>query len=151
MKRDKTGASINEEAIKQMVEEMKKLGIKPTSAPKKKNPPIFIPSVWTEKELDDYDWEKQQEEANLLRFMQECRERTIDMKDEEKCERCKLRFRCYTEIKVEKKKKKSGRKLSTQPIMYKGILRGQSLPVLDGKVIDDIDWLKVVKSVSESS
>lgn len=45
-------------------------------------------------------------ELDLIAFMQECRERTADMKDEEKCKYCKLRFRCYTEIKVNKKGKR---------------------------------------------
>jgi len=48
---------------------------------------------------------KAEEESKLVHFMQECRERTAYMKDSAKCEHCKLRFRCYTEIKVEKKRR----------------------------------------------
>lgn len=57
------------------------------------------------------DPNKETDNLDLIAFMQECRERTTDMKDEEKCKYCKLRFRCYTEIKVSKKKKKNTRKL----------------------------------------
>ena len=37
------------------------------------------------------------EDQRLVYFMQECRERLTEMGDK-KCEYCKLRFRCYTEI-----------------------------------------------------
>ncbi len=53
---------------------------------------------------------KDMEEEEQLEFMQECRERTAATKDEEKCDHCKLRFRCYTEIKVKKKRKTRVRK-----------------------------------------
>ncbi|RLC61427.1 MAG: hypothetical protein DRI01_08535 [Chloroflexi bacterium] len=59
----------------------------------------IIPSVWpTEKSEDFDDSLKELEELELFRFMQECRERTAAMKNSEKCAKCKLRFRCYTEI-----------------------------------------------------
>jgi len=45
------------------------------------------------------------EDLSLIDFIQECRERTAAMKDREKCEHCKLRFRCYTEIKVKRERK----------------------------------------------
>ena len=62
---------------------------------KKKKPSILVPTVW----------EKPTEEQKTIGFMQECRERTASMKDEEKCNYCKLRFKCFTEIKVEKKER----------------------------------------------
>lgn len=37
-------------------------------------------------------------DIQLIRFMHECRARTTEMKDGDKCDICKLRFRCYTEI-----------------------------------------------------
>lgn len=46
------------------------------------------------------------EERELIRFMTECRKRTNDMENGEKCEKCKLRFGCYTEIQVEQKAKR---------------------------------------------
>ena len=36
-------------------------------------------------------------ETRLVNFMDECHLRTKEMGDSEKCEYCKLRFRCYTE------------------------------------------------------
>lgn len=127
-----------------------------TDPPKKKNPPILIPTVWTTPprghELDE-DWEKKQEEQELVAFMQECRERTADMKDEEKCERCKLRFRCYTEIKIEKKRKtktggvtRIGRK---QPIIF----RAQTFTSQQAAEFPapEFDWAKVIHDIGKSS
>ncbi len=123
-------------------------------------PPIVIPSIWTTPprghELDD-DWQKRLEEQQTVAFMQECRERTAAMKDDEKCARCKLRFRCYTEIKIEKKRKTrtTKRKITPQNLApASGIIRGKTissvvLDEFDG--VNDEEWLKVIKDVAENT
>ena len=135
---------VDNETIKKLMEELKKAGIQfdEFKKPNKTNPQPQLPRIWTVPprghELDE-DWEKKQEEENLVRFMQECRERTTDMKDSEKCERCKLRFRCYTEIKVEKKRKTKTRKpeptFRTRPPL---IIRAQ----IAQKIEEQQDWIK---------
>ncbi len=39
---------------------------------------------------------KEDGDARLLKFMQQCWQRTEEMGDGEKCDKCKLRFKCYT-------------------------------------------------------
>ena len=161
VKKQPTNKNIDTKKIEDMLEALKAAGIpwqQATTPNKTKRPPIFIPSVWTVPprghELDK-DWEKQVEDQETVAFMQECRERTASMKDDEKCARCKLRFRCYTEIKVEKKRKTrvrkpKGLKISTQPIRQ--VLYSQSMnPIMTDKIDESIDWLKVVKDVAENT
>lgn len=134
---------------------------KQTTVPnKQKNPPVFIPTVWmtppgslpySPATHDPKEFEKQIEDQQTVAFMQECRERTAAMKDDEKCARCKLRFRCYTEIKVEKKRKTKTRKLGTQPIKrINTVLYSQSVapPIADE---NEFDWMKVIKDVAENT
>lgn len=79
----------------------------------KKRPVILpVPTTW---KLDEKEQKKAQEEQEQHDFMQECRERTVTMKDEAKCDHCKLRFRCYTEIKVKAKRKSRVRKPKPEP------------------------------------
>ena len=145
---------INKKEIEKMLKALEATGIpwqKTTIPNKNKRPPIFIPSVWTNPPKIDKDWEKQVEEQETIRFMQECRERTANMKDDEKCAKCKLRFRCYTEIKVEKKRKTRvrkprGMKIGTQPIRPQ-VLYTKSVIGSD----DDLDWLKVVEDVAKDT
>lgn len=154
---------VNKKKIGDMLKALKQAGIpwQQTTVPNKENrPPIFIPSVWTVPprghELDK-DWKKQIEDQGTVAFMQECRERTASMKDGEKCARCKLRFRCYTEIKIEKKRKTGvrkpeGLKPGTQPIRRKSILYSQSMsPITTDKTDKSIDWLKIIRDVAENT
>ena len=156
-----TNKNIDTKKIEDMLKALETAGIpwQQTTVPNKtKRPPIFIPSVWTLPPKDK-DWEARLEDEQTVTFMQECRERTASMKDDEKCARCKLRFRCYTEIKVEKKRKTrvrkpKGLKISTQPVRIRQVLYNQSMPVLDtakDKIDESIDWLKVVKDVAENT
>jgi len=154
IKKKPTNQNINTKKIEDMLEALKAAGIpwQQTTVPnKKKNPPVFIPTVWTNPPPDNKEAREQAEDFALIDFMQECRERTASMKDDEKCAKCKLRFRCYTEIKVEKKRKTKTRKLGTQPIRrINTVLYSQSVlpPIADG---DDFDWMKVVKDVAENT
>ena len=158
-KKKPTDQNINTKKIEDMLEALKAAGIpwQQTTIPnRQKNPPDFIPTVWTVPPKGDKDWEKEIEDQQTVAFMQECRERTADMKDDEKCARCKLRFRCYTEIKIEKKRKTKTRKpikLGTQPVRrINTVLYSQSMQepkYEDGYV--DLDWLKVVKDVAENT
>jgi len=165
MMKKPTNKNIDTKKIEDMLKALETAGIpwqQATVPNKTKRPPIMIPTVWTVPprghELDE-DWEKQIEDQETVAFMQECRERTASMKDDEKCARCKLRFRCYTEIKVEKKRKTrvrkpKGLKISTQPVRIRQVLYNQSMPVLDtakDKIDESIDWLKVVKDVAENT
>ncbi len=90
-----------------------------------KRPPMMIPSVWSRTVPNK---KKQKEimeefrESELINFMQECRKRTTDMKDDEKCKECKLRFRCYTERKVVDDKPTRKIISSRTPLSYKGKL-----------------------------
>ncbi len=63
-------------------------------------PPLLSPFLTT-KEVDYAQVEKEMmsamAERKLVTFMDECHLRTKEMGDSEKCEYCKLRFRCYTE------------------------------------------------------
>jgi hypothetical protein len=96
----------------------------PTIFPKPK--PFPKPSVW--EETVDF------EETRLIAFMQECRERTADMRDEEKCARCKLRFRCWTEIKVKEKRKTNIVKPKKKPLQkQKEIYFKNAMWTYDGK------------------
>ena len=94
--------------VEELVRELKKAGVKidEFKKPNRQNPQPIVPSVWINRSNSSFT-PVGQAEIELVCFMQECRNRTSVMKDSEKCERCKLRFRCYTEIKVEKKKKQS--------------------------------------------
>jgi len=148
---------VNDKAIKEMLEALKHAGVdwqQATLPDKHKYPPVMIPSVWTNPPPNNKEAREQAEDFALVDFMQQCRERTASMKDDEKCARCKLRFRCYTEIKVEKKRKtktRKPRKLGTQPIRrINTVLYSQSFSspvVTEG----EIDWLKVVKDVAENT
>jgi len=155
VKKKKSPPPINDKKIKDMLEALKQAGIpwQQTTIPNKtKRPPVMIPTVWTIPPKDK-DWEERLEDEQTVAFMQECRERTASMKDDEKCARCKLRFRCYTEIKIEKKRKTRVRKplkLGTQPIRQ--VLYSQSMsPIMTDKIDESIDWLKVVKDVAENT
>jgi len=166
VKKKPTDNNINTKKIEDMLKALEAAGIpwQQTTVPnKQKNPPVFIPTVWTVPPKQpgfpyspvSEDWEKRMEDQQTVAFMQECRERTADMKDDEKCARCKLRFRCYTEIKVEKKRKtktRKPRKLGTQPVKrINTVLYSQSItpPIMDGNT--DFDWMKVIKDVAENT
>ncbi len=66
----------------------------------------------TTKEIDYDEVEKvllsKMDETRLANFMDECHLRTKEMDDSEKCEYCKLRFRCYTEATNNKKQDVKG-------------------------------------------
>jgi len=164
MKRDKIGATINTKQIEKMIEEIKKSQTdwhEFTLPNKKKNPPAIIPTVWTVPSIDENaekDLVKEVEERELIRFMQECRERTAAMKDDEKCAKCKLRFRCYTEIKVEKKRKTRVRKpkkgtISTMPIKQIYCTQAQPLTMPKGVWNEGFDdeWRKIILDVGNNS
>ena len=144
VKKKKSPPPINDKKIKDMLEALKQAGIpwQQTTIPNKtKRPPVMIPTVWTIPPKDK-DWEERLEDEQTVAFMQECRERTASMKDDEKCARCKLRFRCYTEIKIEKK-----RKTRVRQVLY-----NQSInPIMTDKIDESIDWLKVIKDVAENT
>ncbi len=97
---------------------------------KNKRPPIMIPSVWSKtvpNKKKQKELEEEYKEAELIDFMQDCRERTADMKDDEKCKKCKLRFRCYTERKTKVYDAELSRPIrkiisSRTPLSYKGKL-----------------------------
>ena len=153
---------VNNKAIEDMLKALEHAGVdwqQATLPNKQKYPPIMIPSVFTNPPPNNKEAREQAEDFALVDFMQECRERTAHMKDDEKCARCKLRFRCYTEIKIEKKRKTKVRKpikLGTQPIPRRKILStvlySQSMErVITDKTDESIDWLKVVKDVAENT
>lgn len=139
-------------SIKGLLKAFKKQGIdwqQATLPNKQKYPPVTIPKIWMTTP-NSKKIEEQAEDFELIKFMQECRERTAHMRDDEKCTKCKLRFRCYTEIKVEKKRKTKITKPTKLRLLPKKkilstVLYNQSIPI-----DESIDWLKVVKEVAEN-
>jgi len=154
--------NINTEQIKKMIEAVKEINNnwREFTIPNKvNNPPAMIPTGWVvpfnEERKDILD---EIEERELARFMQECRERTAAMKDDEKCAKCKLRFRCYTEIKVEKKRRTRTRKpkkgtISTMPIKQIYCAQAQPLTIPKGVWNEGFDdeWRKIILDVGNNT
>jgi len=150
--------NVNTEQIKKMIEAVKEVNNnwREFTIPNKvNNPPAIIPTGWAvpfnEERKDILD---EIEERELIRFMQECRERTAAMKDDEKCAKCKLRFRCYTEIRVEKKRKTRTRK-PKKTTTVKQMYYAQPQPLTTSKWswtdgFND-EWRKIILDVGNST
>ncbi len=149
------GKEIDNETFKKLIEELKKakIDIDEFKKPNKQKPQPQIPTIWTlpprprGHELDD-DWKAKQDEIELVRFMQECRGRTMAMKDSEKCERCKLRFRCYTEIKVEKRKTSTRKSKITRVV--KPMIFGSQVGQVVLDELDTKEWERKVNGIFDN-